>query len=74
MKAESPVATNTEERKAQEQLTPWEKALNERFGEGFTEMARKDKNCPKCGTDSIMIDCPHCNNSIFYCSDCEETR
>ena len=54
--------------------TPYEKALDERYGEGFSDMLKKDKTCPKCSSLENVTegDCPECHNSIRFCMDCEE--
>ena len=48
--------------------TAYEKALDERFGEGFSDELRKTETCEKCGAKMIM--CPRCGE--FICSEgCE---
>ena len=46
----------------------YDKALDKRFGSGFSDLLKKDAVCPKCYTiDAERNDCPKCGETIFVC-------
>lgn len=53
--------------------TAYEKALDEKYGAGFSDMLKKDRTCPDCKTDEDVEtgDCPHCASTVNFCENCE---